>query len=231
MDVFQIIDLDRTLFNTKLFASAITDEINLLQPGLGTQLDERFESAYQNEENFFLFRLLRQEKGDAWFMDVVQRAVAAVGRDALAMPGFEARIKGATKLTSHRPAWGVMTYGDDIDQRLKLDLIGLTDAPMLISPTASKAALIQSWQNADGSFTLPPEFGSGTVSRITLEDDKLRAFQDMPDGMIGVWITANTPDSIQRLNEAVATGHTPTGIAIASGLQESLASLSRQLGA
>ena len=38
--LFQLIDLDRTLFDTSRFVKAITDEIDILHPGVGTKLDE-----------------------------------------------------------------------------------------------------------------------------------------------------------------------------------------------
>lgn len=50
--VFQLIDLDRTLFDTARFAKLITDEINKTQPGLGDELDAQFEAAYKKEETF-----------------------------------------------------------------------------------------------------------------------------------------------------------------------------------
>ena len=247
MNLFQLIDLDRTLFNTKLFAKAITDQINLLEPGYGTELDKRFEAAYRQEETFFMFRLLRKERGDARFEALAQRAVGAIGADSLKLPGVDERTRHADDITSHRPAWGVMTYGDEIDQRLKLSLIGLADAPLLMTPTADKAALVRSWQNPDKTFTLPREFGGGTVDALTLEDDKLRAFTNMPEGMRGYWMTGladatdfSTTANVaakdsqqathqQRLHEAIVSGLQldATRITIAYGLEESLQAIRR----
>ena len=198
INAFQIIDLDRTLFDTQLFVRSIGDELDLLEPGWGTELYNKFTTAYNHGETFYIMRLLRQQKGDAWFDNLVDQAVSRAGLSNLVMPFLQERIEAAATITSHRPAWGIMTYGNEIDQRLKCSLIGLDNAniPFLISPTPNKSSVISSWQNSDGSFTLPENFGGGVADVITLEDDKLEAFANMPTtGMYGYWLTDNRSDS------------------------------------
>jgi len=188
--VFQLIDLDRTLFDTSKFVKAITDEVDEVQPGLGTELDERFEAAYQKEETFFLLRYLRHEKGDLWFEALIDRIVAKYGAEAFMLPGMHERLAFASEITDVVPAWGVLTYGDKIDQLMKMRLIGLEDAPVYLTHTPNKSEVIRTWQTQDGRFTLPPVFGGETVEMITLEDDKERAFYDLPKNVMGIWIAA-----------------------------------------
>ena len=47
-NLFQLIDLDRTIFDTERFAKALTDEIEASEPGVGADLEARFEAAYAN---------------------------------------------------------------------------------------------------------------------------------------------------------------------------------------
>lgn len=197
---FQLIDLDRTLFDTSRFAKAITDEINLSEPGVGTKLNAMFEEAYKNEETFFMLRYLRQEHGDAWFEALVLKAVAKIGAATLLLTGVKERLALADSATSYRPSWGILTYGDDIDQRMKTRLVGLDDAPILLTSTPDKAKLIQSWQNPDGTFQLPSEFGGGIVDALTFEDDKLRAFAGLPKGVTGFWVTQDV-HAVEKLAE------------------------------
>lgn len=188
--VFQLIDLDRTLFDTSKFVKAITDEIDEVQPGLGTELDERFEAAYQKEETFFLLRYLRHEKGDLWFEALIERIVAKCGAEAFMLPGMRERLAFASEVTDSVPAWGLLTYGDKVDQLMKMRLIGLEDAPVYLTHTPNKSEVIRTWLTEEGTFTLPPVFGGGTVETITLEDDKERAFHDLPENCMGIWIAA-----------------------------------------
>lgn len=190
-NLFQLIDLDRTLFNTAVFAKAITDEISLLEPGVGEELELRYEAAYAREETFFLLRYLRETRGNEWFENLVDRVVAKIGVDSLMMTAINERLAFADTISDYQPAWGILTYGDEIDQRMKTKIIGLQDAPMILSPTPDKAELIRSWQNQDGTFRLPEEFGGGVVAALTLEDDKIRAFRGLPENVLGFWIAGD----------------------------------------
>lgn len=205
--VFQLIDLDRTIFDTSRFVKLITDEIDTTHPGVGTELDERFEAAYKNEETFFLLRHLRELLGDEPFEQLVERIVLREGVDSLLKPGTKERLLFANEISSLQPAWGILTYGDEIDQTMKLRLLGLQDIPTLILPTPNKGEIIKTWQNEDGTFTLPDVFGGHVVDHLSLEDDKLRAFIGKPDGVHGLWMV--NPQNSQHLSEDVLAGVTP----------------------
>lgn len=203
--LFQLIDLDRTLFDTSRFAKALTDEIDLTEPGVGAQLDEEFEAAYKNEETFFLLRSLRETRGDEWFESLVERVVEKIGASSLILAGVKERLDTVDTVTSHRPSWGILTYGDEIDQRMKTQLVGFQNVPFLLTTTPDKGEVIDSWKQLDGTFQLPEEFGGGVVDHITLEDDKLRAFKGLPDGARGFWVTSD-PSAEARLAEATTSG-------------------------
>lgn len=212
--IFQLIDLDRTLFDTSKFAKALTDEVNKTHPGLGAQLDEQFEEAYTREETFFLLRYLRQEMGDQNFEMLVNQVVMQQpeGGAAFKLPGFDERLELANGLSSHTPGWGILTYGDYIDQVMKMRLVGLEDATMYCTPTPNKGEIIAGWRQADGRFRLPEEYGGDLVDNLTLEDDKHRAFLDLPEGVRGVWLT-HDPRAYERLADL-------SGVAIATSLGE-----------
>lgn len=211
--LFQLIDLDRTIFDTARFAKALTDEIEVTEPGVGAELEARYEAAYANEETFFMLRFLRDSHGDAWFEALVERVVEAIGADALFMPGAKERLALADELTDVRPSWGVLTYGDEVDQLMKLRLIGLENAPVVLSHTPDKGELIKSWQQADGTFMLPSEFGGGVVHNLTLEDDKLRAFTHIPAGVLGFWLMTGA-HTAERLKQAQKDGMSETVVAV-----------------
>ncbi|MGH7218005.1 MAG: hypothetical protein ACREGE_00965 [Candidatus Microsaccharimonas sp.] len=187
--LFQLIDLDRTLFNTVRFVELITDEINQSEPGFGASLQREFETAYAEGRTFFMFRQLRQDKGDVWVEALVANVVGKHGADSFLMPGARRRIEQAALLTDETPAWGVLTYGDQIDQYMKLRIIGLENAPTYITRTPHKGGIIQDWAQPGGGFKLPEVFGGAIVDYLSLEDDKLIAFYDMPAGVLGLWLT------------------------------------------
>ncbi len=198
--VFQLIDLDRTLFDTSKFVKALTDNLDTAHPEVGRELDRRFETAYKNDETFFLLRYLRKEHGDQWFNELVQKVIAKHGAAAFAMPGVSERIVLADMLGG----WGILTYGDTIDQELKCRIIGLEHAPMYVLDTPDKSAVIAKWKLPDGRFQLPKVFGGEVADIVTLEDDKHRAFTDLPDNTVGVWITPpQSPIAFERVHGAM----------------------------
>lgn len=199
--IFQLIDLDRTLFDTLHFVELISAEVNDIHAGLGTALSAQVEASYQKGETFFMLRYLRDQLGDADFEAMVERIVEREGVDALLLPGAKERLLLADTLTSERPSWGIMTYGDSIDQLMKLRLIGLEDAPVLLTQTPDKGTLIREWQNPDETFTLPIELGGAQVDILTLEDDKLRTFLNAPAAVVAIWIHANPKNEQTLTNE------------------------------
>jgi len=189
--VFQLIDLDRTLFDTSKFARALTDEINLTEPGLGTELDDRFEEAYKKEQTFFLMRHLRHQKGDEWFENLVSRVVGKYGGEAFLLPGARERLAFAETVSSLSPAWGILTYGDKVDQLLKMRIVGLGDALVYITNTPNKGEVLHTWKTDKGTFQLPSSYGGEVVDALILEDDKLRAFHNLPEGVTGLWLATS----------------------------------------
>lgn len=187
-EMFQLIDFDRTLFDTPRLVHLVTQEIEKQQPGFGSELEAKFEAAYREKITFFLFRYLRQSLGDDALESLVETVVAKEGAESLLLPGARERIALADKISDSRPSWGIMTFGDEIDQLMKIRLVGLASAPLLITDSPDKSEIIASWRQTDGTFLLPHAYGGGVVTHITLEDDKLRAFRNLPDGAQGIWV-------------------------------------------
>lgn len=199
--VFQLIDFDRTLFDTGRFFRLVNQEVNTVYPGLGDELEVKVEEAYAHEETFFVFRYLRQKMGDQAFEALVERVVAHEGRETFLMPSIHERLAFADTFSDLRPSWGILTYGDEVDQLMKFRVAGFENAHFLISDTADKGNLIASWRNEDGTYTLPVAFGGQTVDQLVFEDDKLRAFAGLPDEVTKLWIT-QYEDARDRMKEA-----------------------------
>lgn len=222
-NAFQLIDLDRTLFDTTALIDAILEHIALGDAVLSDELRAQSWDAYKDERTFFLLRYLREHKGDDWLEALVGEIVRERGSEAFMLPGAHERLKAADDLTSARPSWGILTYGDPEDQLMKIRLAGLEEAPAHIVTVAEKGGLIASWQMSDGRFQLPSEFGGGIVDVLTFEDDKLQVFKDTPETLIGVWVT-HREDAEVRLAE---TGL--PNVTIAQNLHDSLRQLKQRL--
>lgn len=213
--LFQVIDFDRTIFDTSKFALLVTAELETVRPGMGKALDEQFEIAYKNRETFFVFRYIREEIGAEALELLVTTVVDRVGIDALLMPGARERLAFAEQIGTQQPAWGILTYGDADDQYMKLRIAGFKDVPTILLETPDKSEIIATWKNEDGTFTLPAEFGGHTVDVVSLEDDKLRAFTNIVEGTTGVWMK-------NELNELAEGEAIPRGVHPVTDMYESI---------
>jgi len=205
-DLFQLIDLDRTLFDTVRFIDKVIAKVNDTDPAVGEKLRARFEASYHAERTFFVLRYMRERHGDAkveaWIEEVMQENPT----ETFLLPGAKERLEVAPQLSHHTPAFGILTYGDEIDQLLKVKIAGLEHVPVYVTQTPNKSVVMDSWKNDDGTFTLPESLGGATVSSLVLEDDKLRAFLNLPAGTKGIWLT-NDPEADERLKELEADIH------------------------
>jgi hypothetical protein len=186
--LFQCIDFDRTLFDTSRFVEALTSEVDRLHPGMGAELNKKFEVAYKAEKTFFVMRYLRETLGNQEFKQLIDAVQKKHQGDRFLLPGALERLELADQLSDRRPSFGILTYGDVMDQVLKLTLAGLGTVPVFMTDTPHKAAILAGWQQSDDTFRLPDVFGGQSVSQLTLEDDKLRAFPGLPKGVVGVWL-------------------------------------------
>lgn len=224
--LFQCIDLDRTLFDTSRFAKALTGEYDVFYPGMGAQLDDRFENSYKREKTYFLLRELRERQGDDHFEAMVQKVVRQLGASSLILTGVDERLAQADILTSVRPSWGIFTYGDEIDQRMKADIIGFAAAPFLLTNSPDKGKTMSTWLQDDGTFLLPEEYGGHRVDIVTLEDDKLSAFYHLPNGAYGFWLTQDT-DAETKLKEAQQRGEVGDNVVVIRSLPETAGYISK----
>lgn len=218
-NLFQLIDFDRTVFDTGRFIKALTDAIDEDHPGLGTELRQRAEDAYAQEKTFFVLRYLRHEKSDVWLEELVERVVQQHGSDTFLLPGVPERIALAPQLTSHAPAWGFLTYGDKVDQLMKLRIAGFADAPVYITRTPKKSDVLRAWMTSDGQFELPDALGGGRADMLSLEDDKERAFYNLPKNVVGVWVVP------PGHKQAAASRQLPGAVTAVRSLSESAAVL------
>ncbi len=83
-------------------------------------------------------------------------------------------------LNDHHERFGILTYGNPLWQHIKLTAAGFNHVHRIILSQKEKGKLVSSWQQADGTFRLPQEFGGGSADRIVMIDDKAVSFEGFP---------------------------------------------------
>ena len=185
--VFQILDLDRTLLDTSKLAFHLKEVIARHDETLAREISRQVTVHAEQHTSFFIFDFIAEQVGyetlDKWVSELNYIAPAS----ELLLPGASERIAFAKS----QPGWsvGILTYGAKRDQMIKLKLAGLQMERYLITDTPEKGEILASWKRPDGKYQLPIEFGGHVVDRLTLDDDKLVAFNGLPDDVLGQWVT------------------------------------------
>lgn len=104
-------------------------------------------------------------------------------------------LPGASELFAYlderKLGHGILTYGNPLWQHLKLSAAGFNHVPRIVMTTKEKGRLISSWQQTDGSFVVPPEFGGGQYASVVMIDDKAVSFDGFPElPSRGYWVLA-----------------------------------------
>ena len=185
--VFQILDLDRTLLDTSKLAHHLKEIIARQDSQLSYDIDSELVKHAQQQKSFFIFEYIAKQIGHDRLNDYISELNYVVPAAELLLPGASERIAFAKS----QPGWsmGILTYGSHRDQKIKLKLAGLQMERHLITDNPSKGSVLASWKLPSGKYKLPIEFGGHTVDILTLDDDKLIAFNDLPEGVHGQWIT------------------------------------------
>ncbi len=91
---------------------------------------------------------------------------------------------------AHIP-YGILTFGGETWQRMKLQATGLDDIPYIITHVKEKGRLLAGWKQTDRTFQLPEELAVNRISRadsLVLLDDKVISFIGIPSGVTGILV-------------------------------------------
>lgn len=219
--VFQVLDLDRTLLDTSKLAHHLKEVVARHDPELAHDIDMQLAKHAEQRTSFFIFEYISDQIGEYRLHDYVNELNYIAPSSELLLPGALERIAFAKS----QPGWsvGILTYGSKRDQMIKLKLAGLQSERHLITDIPEKGETIASWKLPDGKYKLPIEFGGHTVDTITLDDDKLVAFDNLPDDVHGQWVTHAT------IGGAVEMQKLPDNVRTIASLDESIRYLKTKL--
>lgn len=88
--------------------------------------------------------------------------------------------------------YAIVSYGNPIWQRLKIQAVGYGALPICITNYPEKGRLVAGWyDDFSGRFTIPSDItGSNAliVNNVVLVDDKAKAFDGLPLAARGYWV-------------------------------------------
>lgn len=181
-----LLDMDRCLLDTEKIHQAFSETIRqselIDEAELAAAKKDTENSALNNSFDTVSFvqrRLAEKGMADAW--DELRREFERTASEHRRNDQYHYLMLGATalidKLQNDGRRFGILTYGGDIWQHMKLAASGLYVLPHVITDVHEKGLLIHRWLD-DGEF--PSEFGDTPVKFVTMVDDKLKSLRGLP---------------------------------------------------
>lgn len=180
-DTFYIVDFDRTLADSeKLFEVFVEISQQYI-----TIPDEQINAAHAEiiarGDSFDTASYVRDKLNDVGegrrWNELEKQFIHESRSLNMLLPGAAELLQ---TLHERYARYGILTYGNPLWQHLKLTASGFNHIHRIVLEKKEKGKLVASWQQADGSFKLPHEFGGGTARRIVMIDDKAVSFDGFP---------------------------------------------------
>jgi hypothetical protein len=219
--VFHVLDLDRTLLDTAKLVHHLKEIIGRHNVQLSQDINTQLIKHTKQQTSFFIFEYIAERIGHEKLNSYINELNYIVPASELLLAGASERIAFAKS----QPGWsvGILTYGSPRDQKIKLKLAGLQMERCLITDKPKKGSLLASWKLPSGKYKLPIEFGGHTVDILTLDDDKLIAFTDLPEDVFGQWVTHASIGGVVEMQKL------PSNVRMVADLEVSVAYLKTKL--
>jgi hypothetical protein len=206
VEIFYILDFDRCLGRPDAFSALlekVLEDVSVVDPQIMRRARQQVEKTGGSFDNaHFIRQVLTDRQQD---VDVIWAQIEAAFCHAAAQQDvFEPYAKELIDtLNVRHDRYGILTFGGQQWQTLKIKGAGLLQVPHMIVSNKAKGRLIASWRQSDGTFIIPaPLAGDQPVraKRLVFVDDKLISFDGIPKEVIGVCVSPQaTSDEIAAL--------------------------------
>lgn len=181
IDTFYIVDFDRTLADSDKLLEVFIEVANQYVELPMAQVKKIDADIKAKGDSFDTAKYVRDSLSDAGALDEWEKLEKQFIHESrslnMLLPGANELLE---HLNKHHLRHGILTYGNPLWQHLKLTASGFNHVRRIVTTNKHKGVFISSWQQEDGMFRLPQEYGGGSVSRVVLIDDKAASFDSFP---------------------------------------------------
>lgn len=193
VDTFYILDLDRCLFDSSRFQDefirCVVDNHHALAR---EQIQDTQRATEASGGSFDTVGYVRSFFGQNEWQELKKLFLKEMSvpekREALYFGDAKVFL---AKLRHRGLPFGIMTYGGQEWQYMKLQALALDDVPHIITDTKRKGAIIVSYyDNDEGLFTIPTPLAAEPLhaKSVCLVDDKAVSFEGLPEKAHGYWL-------------------------------------------
>ncbi|MEO5950254.1 MAG: hypothetical protein ABIQ04_02290 [Candidatus Saccharimonadales bacterium] len=196
IEIFFVLDFDRTLGNTDLLFDIFQSVTETNTSFSVNQLAAGRREVESKGESFDVIDYVKSElssdnKSSVWH-GIEGLFIKSSNQADCMMPGAQELL---AILDETHKSYGILTYGGEQWQTLKIKATGLTYVPMLVTDSYAKGKLISTWRQPDGTFQIPDSLSKGQgliAKKIVLIDDKKQNFDHLPANCTGFYIVGKT---------------------------------------
>lgn len=190
-DVFFVLDLDRTLIDTLRSAAIYIDVVKAVSSSLSEEVDNELQRNELMGTSFSIHAFVRERIPEGKLHKIEAAYLAEARTQDLLTKNAYLLLEW---LEAEGRSYGILSYGSENGQDLKLKGAKLDHIPRIITLEPDKGRVIASWLTEDGLFQIPKELDSlmPVVETVVLVDDKQKSFAGLPENARGYWFTQKT---------------------------------------
>lgn len=181
IETFYIVDFDRTLADSDKLLEVFIEVANQYIELPMAQVMKIDTDIKAKGDSFDTAKYVRDSLSEAGALDQWEKLEKQFIHESRALnmllPGANELLE---HLNKHHMRHGILTYGNPLWQHLKLTASGFNHVRRIVTTNKHKGRFISSWQQENGTFRLPQEYGGGEASRIVLIDDKAASYDGFP---------------------------------------------------
>ena len=216
-ETFYAIDFDRCLSDTHKLDTVFYEVVDEQENVDGDALRSERKYIEDSGGSFDEVVALQKQIGSSALVDFFDTFVERARERDMLSDGARELLDA---LVANDKLFGIVSYGGEQWQRIKMRASQVEDIPTLITAQKEKGKLFRSIQQEDKTFLIPAELittGSPVVAQsLVFMDDKAIAFTDYPtENARGYWV--QSPSHPLLLSQR---GTVPDNVRVAQGLRE-----------
>ena len=186
LSTYYILDLDRTLLDTEGAALLMRDAASWSNADLAAQLTQKINDSSLYGESFSIRDFIVEQVGEEGLVAIEAKYRELMLNKDVLNPGAQELIDYIHTLPD--AVWGILTYGSQSGQTLKIEASGLGSSLYLVTHETFKGDQITSWRDENGLYHLPEELGGYITKKIVFVDDKPFSFKGLAADCRGYWV-------------------------------------------
>lgn len=190
-DTFYVIDFDRTLVDSDKLLEVFIEVANEFFDIPKEQIKKADEEVKERGDSFDTASYVRDHlrermlkdsggelDGEMVWEELQKHFIHECRSLNMLLPGAAELLEW---MEENNKRYGILTYGNELWQGIKLTASGFNHVSHIVMQQKEKGKFISHWQQENGTYKIPEEYGGGCAAKIVTIDDKAVSFANYPE--------------------------------------------------